>query len=121
MREKIFQWKLRRIQKRGDRYKREKELRDTYAECWPEKKTKKVSNIMLVIIVAAIISYALVAFQLQYLTGMEISSTLTGCWYAFWGTEIVSLALIRTSKVKHGSGVCEATTPEDMIDENALG
>ena len=76
---------------------------------------------MLVIIVAAIVSYALVAFQLQYLTGMEISSTLTGCWYAFWGTEIVALAAIRTSKAKHGHGTCEEAVSEYASDENALG
>lgn len=102
MNKKRFQKKLSKIKKRGEQYKKIKELKDAYAEYMPEKKTRKVSNIMLVVIVTAIVGYALANFWLQYHTGMEMSATLTGCWYAFWGTEIVALAAIRTSKTKHG-------------------
>lgn len=107
MSERKFQKKLAEIQKQGERYKKLKDLEDTYAKYMPEKKTRKVSNIMLVVIVIAIVSYALANFWLQYTTGVELSPTLTGCWYAFWGTEIVALAAIRTSKVKHGTEICD--------------
>ena len=63
----------------------------------------KVSNIMLVIIVIAIIGYTVASFLLQYAVGVEVSSTLTTCWFSFWGAELVSLAAIKTSKVKHGA------------------
>lgn len=62
----------------------------------------KISNLMLVIVIIAVTIFAAGAFLLQYFANMEISPTLTTCWFAFWGTEIVSLAAIKTSKVKHG-------------------
>ena len=65
-------------------------------------KERKVSNIMLIVIIIAITLYAAADFVLQYFTSIEVSPTLTTCWFAFWGTEIVSLAVIKTSKIKHG-------------------
>ena len=62
---------------------------------------KKVSNLMLVVACVMIILYAIATFVLQFFTQVEISPTLTTAWFAFWTTEIVSLAAIKTSKVKH--------------------
>lgn len=62
----------------------------------------KVSNIMLVLICIMVILYTAATFALQYFTTVEISPTLTTAWFAFWGTELVALAAIKTSKVKHG-------------------
>ena len=92
--------------------KQKKELMDTYAKYYPEKKKKKVSNIMLVIIVLAIVGYFAANFILQYRFGIEISSTLTTCWFAFWGCEIVALTTIRVAKVgkESGSGTEENET-----------
>ena len=103
MSNKKFQRKLEKIKKQGERYKQEYELREAYAKYMPEKKTKKVSNIMLIIIVLAIVGYFVANLWLQYKFGIEISSTLTTCWFSFWGVEIVALATIRTSKVKHNA------------------
>ena len=61
----------------------------------------KVSNLMLIVVIIAITLFAAATFCLQYFAGVEVSPTLTTCWFAFWGTEIVSLAAIKTSKVKH--------------------
>ena len=66
------------------------------------KPKKKVSNIMLVLICAMIIIYTAADFALQYFAGVEVSPTLTTAWFAFWTVEIVALAAIKTSKVKHG-------------------
>lgn len=66
------------------------------------KKKKKVSNIMLVIICTMIILYTIADFILQYFVQVEVSPTLTTAWFAFWGTELVALAAIKTSKLKHG-------------------
>ena len=63
---------------------------------------KKVSNLMLVIVCIMIVLYAIASFILQYFTQTEISPTLTTAWFAFWGTEIVSLAGIKISKVLRG-------------------
>lgn len=101
MSEKRFQRKLAKIKKQGERYKQEYELKAAYEQYMPEKKTRKVSNIMLVIIVIAIVGYFFANLYLQCFMGIEISSTLTTCWFAFWGCEIVSLAAIKRSKVKH--------------------
>ena len=65
------------------------------------KPKKKVSNIMLVIICTMIILYTVADFALQYFTSIEVSPTLTTAWFAFWGTELVALAAIKTTKVKH--------------------
>lgn len=63
---------------------------------------KKVSNIMLVVICAMIVLYTAANFVLQYFTSVEVSPTLTTAWFAFWGTELVALAAIKTTKVRHG-------------------
>lgn len=66
------------------------------------KPKKKVSNIMLVIICIMIIGYTVADFALQYFTQIEVSPTLTNAWFAFWGTELIALTAIKTTKVKHG-------------------
>ena len=78
---------------------------------------KKVSNIMLVLIIIAIIMYTLANFLLQYFVGLEVSPTLTTAWFAFWGVELVNLAAIKTSKIKHGvkESVEESTDPLEGI------
>lgn len=62
---------------------------------------KKVSNVMLVFIVIAIVVYTIANFLLQYFAGIEVSPTLTTAWFSFWGVEIIALASIKCSKVKH--------------------
>lgn len=99
MYEKFFNWKLKRLAKRGERYKRKKEIEDAYTEYMPPKRDRSVSNIMLVVIVTSIILYTIAAFVLQFRTSIEISPTLTTHWYIFWTSEIIMLAGIRVSKV----------------------
>ena len=94
-----FKRKLRRIRRQGEMYKKEKEVRDAYAEYWPDRKEKKTSTIMLIIIVSSILLYTIGAFYIQYHTGVEVSSTLTTCWFSFWGVEILALTGIKISKV----------------------
>lgn len=101
MTEKRLQRKLAKIRKQGERYKKEKELRDTYAEYLPDKKKRKVSNIMLVIIVAAIVVYTVASFWIQYRTGIPMDATLTTLYYGFWTVELISLTSIKNIKTKH--------------------
>lgn len=122
MSDKKFQRKLEKIKKKGERYKQEYELKEAYAQYMPEKKTRKVSNIMLIMIIVAVVGYFVANLWLQISTGIEISSTLTTCWFSFWGVEIVALAAIKTSKVKHSADKClgsDATYEQGgMSDEN---
>ena len=78
------------------------------------KKKKKVSNIMLVIICTMIILYTIADFVLQYFVQVEVSPTLTTAWFAFWGTELVALTAIKTTKVKHGEN---KNTEEENIEK----
>lgn len=79
------------------------------------KPKKKVSNIMLVLICIMIILYTAADFVLQYFTSIEVSPTLTTAWFAFWGTELVALAAIKTSKLKHKKD--DPVVEEDIINE----
>lgn len=103
MDDKRFQKKLKRIEKKGERQKAKHELQAKYAEYYPHREGKKVSNVMLVVIVTMIVGYAIADFILQYFMGYEISSTLTTCWFAFWSAEICALTGIKVSKVLKSS------------------
>ena len=82
------------------------------------KSKRKVSNIMLVIICSMIVLYTAADFVLQYFTNIEVSPTLTTAWFAFWGTEIIALAAIKTSKVKHNQD--NKSEVEDASDLNQM-
>ena len=101
---KRFKNKMRKLRVQGERYKTEKQIMDAYAEYWPESKKKKVSNIMLVVAVIAIVLYTVASFWLTYKTGICIDSTLTTCFYTFWGSELFFLAGLKGAKIIKGYG-----------------
>lgn len=103
MKEAKFRRKLRKIKRQGEEYKREQEIRDAYAEYWPDRKKRKVSNIMLVIIVIAIVTYTAASFWIQYRTGISVDPTLSSLYYAFWTVELISLTSIKNNKTKHNN------------------
>ena len=103
MTDKRFQRKLNKIRKRGERNKQLYELKETYAPYLPERKKRKVSNIVLAITIIAILSYTVANFWIMYRTGAYIDSTLTTCFYAFWGGEAGLLAALKTSKIIKGN------------------
>lgn len=81
------------------------------------KPKRKVSNIMLVLICTMIILYTAADFALQYFADVEVSPTLTTAWFAFWTVELVALAAIKTSKVKHGQDTTESpATAEPEVE-----
>ena len=65
-------------------------------------KRKKHFSDYIVAAIAAIGLYTASAVVLQFCGLMEISPTLTTCWFSFWTVEIVALAAIKGGKVKHG-------------------
>ena len=95
----LFQMRLKRIEKRGERQKAKCALEEKYAEYYPHREGAQVSNIMLAVIVVMIVGYVIASFILQYHTSIEMSPTITTCWFAFWTVEIVALAGIKVSKV----------------------
>lgn len=128
MREKLFRWKLKRIKRRGERYKREYILKSAYAKYIPERKKRKVSNILLVVSVVAITTYTVANMWITYATGVSIDSTLTTCLYAFFSSELFLLAGIKISKIKNShddisydkSSFIERKADESE-DENSCG
>lgn len=113
MNDKRFQKKLEKIRKKGERQKAKVELEAEYAEYYPHRRGAKVSNLMLVIIVLMVTLYTVASFVLQFFTAVEISSTLTTCFYAFWGTELAMLAGIKTSKILKKHDKDEEDLPDD--------
>lgn len=103
IKEKLFQMRLKRIKNRGERWKQEYELKEYYAQYVPERKKRKVSNILLAVVVTSIIIYTIASFWLAYVVRISIDSTLTTCFYTFMGSELFLLAGIKTSKVLKGS------------------
>lgn len=69
------------------------------------KKDKPYAQKLLPVIIFMIIAYAIADIVLQVLYQTEISSTLTTCWFAFWGSEVLALASIKIGKTikKEGS------------------
>lgn len=100
MNDKRFQKKLEKMKQKGERQKAKYELEEQYAEYYPHKTGKRVSNIMLVVIVTMILAYTAANFWLAAVSGTSMDSTLTTCFYAFWSAEILVLGGIKISKVR---------------------
>jgi hypothetical protein len=68
-----------------------------------KNKKVKTSKIILVLACTMAVLYAIADFLLQYFTNIELSPTLTGCWYTFWGVELINLATIKNTKTKNNN------------------
>ena len=106
----FHEWKLAQMKKRGERYKKEKKILDTYAAYAPERRKHKISNIVLFVVIAAVIIYTVASFWLTYVSGVSIDPTLTTCVFTFFGSELLALTGIKISKVRKN-----ATTSDDDI------
>ena len=67
------------------------------------RRKKHFSDYIVAAAITAAALYTVAAVTLQFCGFMEISSTLTTCWFSFWTVEIVALAAIKGGKVKHQS------------------
>lgn len=67
------------------------------------KRKKHFSDYIVAAAISATGLYTAAAVTLQFCGLMEVSPTLTTCWFGFWTAEIVALAAIKGGKVKHGS------------------
>ena len=76
----------------------------------------KFNKLIVLLCVAAIISYTIAAILLQKYIGIEISPTLTTCVFAFFGTEMLGLASIKIMDTKF-----DTVQHQNNIDPNAVG
>lgn len=68
------------------------------------KKNKKLSDLdkYVRLCLSSIIIYTIVAVIIQTFTEQELSTTLTTCFFAFFGGEVFLLAMIKKLKLKEG-------------------
>ena len=78
-------------------------------------KKGKFSKLIVVLSVLLILIYTIVAFVLQFVTQVEVSATLTTCFYSFFAVEMLSLAGIKTRKIKYDDTY---TNSESEVNEN---
>lgn len=67
---------------------------------FPFRLTIKFNKLIVLLSIAAVLSYTVAAVLLQKYTMMELSPTLTTCVYAFFGTELLGLAGIKMYDTK---------------------
>ena len=99
----LFQWKMERLKNKAKRYQQEQKIKKQCSEYFNSKKKRKVSNVMLTLIVLAIMGYTVASFWLQYHTGTAVDSTLTSLYYGFWTVELIALTTIKNNKTKYGT------------------
>ncbi len=66
-----------------------------------EKRGGVFSKGIILLIVIMVVAYALLDGLLRYKSGFGFSDTMTTCWFAFWGVELVNLVLVRIGKLRH--------------------
>lgn len=67
-----------------------------------KKSTKrKYSKRIVILCIVSVLLFSTASFIIQLKTGMEVSSTLTTCFFSFFGIEILSLAGIKKTKTKN--------------------
>lgn len=62
----------------------------------------KTSKKIIIFVIASIFVYTSLSMLLQFKTGLEISPTLTTCYFGFCTGELWMLASIKKSKLKTG-------------------
>lgn len=65
------------------------------------KRKKHFADYIVYVSIFMITAYTASAVVLQFTGLMEISSTLTTCWYGFWTAELITLASIKNNKTKN--------------------
>ena len=118
--------RLRRKKKIAEMKYQERKLKWEIAKMYfPIRFYIKFNKLIVMICIAAIVSYTIAAILLQKNTSIEVSPTLTTCFYAFFGTELIGLAGIKMIDTKFDIAIPSSTnivaTKADLDDENAVG
>ena len=72
------------------------------------------SKLIVALSVGLILVYTITAFVLQFVCSVEVSPTLTTCFYTFFAVEMLSLAGIKSRKVKYENTYEENTEGEEF-------
>lgn len=67
-----------------------------------KKKSGLFSKLLVIFVIAQVLIYTYVNMYLSYKVSIEISPTLTACFFGFFGFEVGLLGHIKTTKVKKG-------------------
>ena len=62
----------------------------------------KTSKKIIIFVIASIFAYTSLSMLIQFKTGLEVSPTLTTCYFGFCTGELWMLASIKKSKLKTG-------------------
>lgn len=81
----------------------------------------KFNKLIVLLSIAAIISYTVAAILLQKYTLAELSPTLTTCVYGFFGTELLGLAGIKIFDTKYQQIASNLTENIIETDPDAVG
>lgn len=90
----------------------------------PVKFSIKFNKLIVTICITSIILYTIIAIILQRDTLLEISPTLTTCFYAFFGTELLGLAGIKMMDTRYDVAPPSTTNTTETCesdDEEAVG
>lgn len=118
--------RLRRKKKIAEMKYQERKLKWEIAKMYfPIRFSIKFNKLIVMICIAAIVSYTIAAILLQKNTSIEVSPTLTTCFYAFFGTELIGLAGIKMMDTKFDIAVPSSTNTTfaetDLDEEDAVG
>lgn len=80
-------------------------------------KKRTYAQKLIPFIIIAISLYTIACFVLQFKYQIEPSPTLTTAYFAFWGTEIISLATIKTKKIKMKDAEDDCFADGENVDE----
>ena len=78
------------------------------------KSKGRFSKLIVSLSVGLILVYTVTAFVLQFVCGVEVSPTLTTCFYTFFAVEMLSLAGVKARKVKYENTYEENTESEEL-------
>ena len=117
--------RLRRKKRIAEMKYQERKLKWEIAKMYfPIRFSIKFNKLIVMICIAAIVSYTIAAILLQRNTSIEISPTLTTCFYAFFGTELLGLAGIKMMDTKFDivtPSFTNNTINTELDDEDAVG
>ena len=114
--------RLKRKKKIAEMKYEERKLKWEIAKMYfPIRFSIKFNKLIVLVCIAAIVAYTIAAILLQKNTSIEISPTLTTCFYAFFGTELLGLAGIKMMDTKFDVAPPSSTNYVSSEDDDAEG
>ena len=80
------------------------------------KKRVHMTKWIVPFVIVSIFGFTGLAMYVQIKTGVELSSTLIGCFFGFCTGELWMLASIKKAKISHPEFVDDPTTPQNEAE-----